>query len=404
VLARRLGLPGFRTGQREVIEAVLAGRDAMAVLPTGGGKSLTYQMPALVTGRCSLVVSPLVALMRDQVSSCRRKGIGAELLEAGLSGGERADVLRRVRDGALELLYASPEGLPRLADDLAGARPFGLFAVDEAHCVSQWGHDFRPDYRRLAAMRAALAPDSPMLAVTATATGRVERDIVENLGLAEPLVVRTSFFRPNLRLAAWRKDTAGDARLAVASLLAAHGGDPAIVYRTSRAGAAALAGWLRTRGVSASAYHAGLEPEQRSAVQDAFLSGECRVVVATVAFGMGVDKPDVRLVVHADLPGSLEAYAQEVGRAGRDGRPSDCVLMYSWRDVQRRAALFAQADPARRPVLQAALRETYRFAAMGGCRHRTLCGHFGEEVAVPCGACDSCGAISTGRLLRRGGW
>jgi ATP-dependent DNA helicase RecQ len=176
------------------------------------------------------------------------------------------------------------------------------------------------------------------------------------------------------------------------------------VYRTSRAGAAALAGWLRTRGVSASAYHAGLDPGRRSAVQDAFLSGECRVVVATVAFGMGVDKPDVRLVVHADLPGSLEAYAQEVGRAGRDGLPSDCVLMYSWRDVQRRAALLAQADPQRRPVLMAALRETYRFAAMGACRHRTLCGHFGEDVPVPCGSCDSCGAISPGRLLRRGGW
>jgi len=404
VLAARLGLPGFRPGQREVITAALSGRDAVAVLPTGGGKSLTYQLPALVSGRCTLVISPLVALMHDQVESARRKGLRAELLESGLSDAQRADILRRVREGAVELLYASPEGMPHLAADLEGTGPFGLFAVDEAHCISQWGHDFRPDYRRLAEMRARVAPSSPILAVTATATERVERDIVENLRLVSPLVVRTSFFRPNLRLAAWRKDGSRDARLAVASLLAAHGQDAAIVYRTSRAGATALAGWLRSRGVAASAYHAGLDPERRSSVQDAFLTGECRVVVATVAFGMGVDKADVRLVVHADLPGSLEAYAQEVGRAGRDGQDSDCVLMYSWRDVQKRDAMLAAADPQRQPVLRDALRETYRFAAMGRCRHRVLCGHFGETVAVPCGACDSCGAISASRLLRRGGW
>jgi ATP-dependent DNA helicase RecQ len=403
-LADRLGLAGFRPGQREVIEAVLGGRDAVAVLPTGGGKSLTYQLPPMVSGRCSLVVSPLVALMRDQVGSARRRGMRAEMLESGMSDEARRDVLDRVMRGRVELLYASPEGLPRLARELGGHVPFGLFAVDEAHCISQWGHDFRPDYRSLARAREVLAPAVPLLAVTATATQRVETDIVASLGMDDPFVFRGSFFRSNLRLSAWRKDEAGDARRAVAALLQAHAGQPAIVYRTSRAGATALACWLRAHGTPAEAYHAGLDPERRATVQDAFLSGECRVVVATVAFGMGVDKPDVRLVVHADLPGSLEAYSQEVGRAGRDGDVSDCVLLYSWRDVQRRASLFDGADPSRREVLRLALRETYRFAVTSRCRHRELCIHFGEDVRVPCGACDSCGAVSAGRLLRSGGW
>ena len=404
VLRTRLGLPGFRPGQRETVEAVLAGRDALAVLPTGGGKSLTYQVPPMVSGRCALVVSPLVALMHDQVGSARRRGVTAALIESGMSEDARADVLSRVRQGRLELLYVSPEGLPRLARDMAGSGAFGLFAVDEAHCISQWGHDFRPDYRALSAMRRALAPDAPVLAVTATATTRVEQDIVESLEMSEPVIYRGTFYRPNLRLTAWRKDGVGDARRAVAALLYAHEGEAAIVYRTSRAGTTALAGWLRSRGVTAQPYHAGLEPGRRAEVQDAFLAGECRVVVATVAFGMGVDKPDVRLVVHADLPGSLEAYAQEVGRAGRDGGDSDCVLLYSWRDVRSREAMIARGAPERRDVLRRALRETYRFAANAGCRHRTLCAHFGETVCVPCGSCDACGALSAGALLRRGGW
>jgi ATP-dependent DNA helicase RecQ len=404
VLATRLGLASFRPGQRETVTAVLAGRDAVAVLPTGGGKSLTFQLPALVTGRCSLVVSPLVALMRDQVVSACGRGVRAESLHSGVADAERAMVLSRVRAGVTELLYVSPEGLAHLRADLAGDTPFGLFAVDEAHCISQWGHDFRPDYRDLASARACVAPASPLLAVTATATRLVEADLIANLGLEDPFVFRGTFFRPNLHLAAWRKDDATDAREAVAALLRAHGEDAAIVYRTSRAGAASLAAWLRRRGVAASAYHAGLDAEERAAVQDAFLSGECRVVVATVAFGMGVDKPDVRLVVHADLPGSMEAYAQEIGRAGRDGQPSDCVLLYSWSDVRRRAALLRGLPPDRLAVANTALRETYRFAASSVCRQRSLCAHFGERVRGPCGACDACGAVSAARLLRRGGW
>jgi ATP-dependent DNA helicase RecQ len=404
VLRERLGHDAFRPGQREIVESVLSGRDTLAVLPTGGGKSLTYQFPALVTGRCSLVVSPLLALMRDQVDSARRTGILAAGIDSSRPSGERGSVLGALRDGGLEVLYASPEGLPRLARDLAGTRPFGLFAVDEAHCIAHWGHDFRPDYLCLAESRARLAPDVPLMAVTATATPRVRDEIASSLDMTDPFIFVGTFFRPNLRLATWRKDAAGDAREAVAALLRAHAGESAIVYRISRSGAASLAGWLRRHGVPAAAYHAGLEPDERAGVQDAFLEGRCKVVVATVAFGMGVDKADVRLVVHADLPGSLEAYAQEVGRAGRDGRASDCVLLYSWADVRRREALVSGLPPEQRRAAVSALREVYRFAVRASCRQRALCGHFGEVVKAPCGSCDVCGSVTTGRLLRAGGW
>lgn len=404
VLRARLGHGAFRPGQREIVEAVLAGRDTLAVLPTGGGKSLTYQFPALVTGRCSLVVSPLLALIRDQVESAERAGVRAAGVDSTIPAGERAAVLAELRAGRLEVLYASPEGLPRLARELGGSALFGLFAVDEAHCVAHWGHDFRPDYLRLAEAKRALAPTAPLIAVTATATIRVRDEIVASLGLSDPFVHVGTFFRRNLRLAAWRKDAATDAREAVAALLRAHEGRSAIVYRISRSGAASLAGWLRRRGVPAAAYHAGLDPEERARVQDAFIDGSCRVVVATVAFGMGVDKADVRLVVHAELPGSLEAYAQEVGRAGRDGLDSDCVLLYSWSDVQRREALVSDLPPDSRLAAVRAVREVYRFAAAGACRQRALCAHFGEKVRPPCGACDVCGAVHAGRLLRAGGW
>jgi ATP-dependent DNA helicase RecQ len=404
VLRERFGHSGFRPGQREVVVSVLSGRDTLAVLPTGGGKSVTYQLPAVTSGACSLVISPLVALMRDQVSQAQRRGLRAASVDSTLDAAGRARIITDAREGRLDLLYSAPEALPRLAADLGGAGAFGTFAVDEAHCISQWGCDFRPDYRILAQARCGLAPGSPLLAVTATATARVERDIIASLAMRDPFVFRGSFFRPNLRLCALRKDRARDGREAVAALLRGRREGSAIIYRLSRAGATSLAGWLRRRGIDAHAYHAGLDTEHRAFVQEEFLSGRCRVVVATVAFGMGVDKPDVRLVVHADLPDSLESYAQEVGRAGRDGLSSDCVLLYSWSDVLRREGLARDAPPERRAYLRTAVREMYRFAAGGGCRQRALCAHFGEAVATPCGACDSCRAVSAGRLLALGGW
>jgi ATP-dependent DNA helicase RecQ len=289
VLRERFGHDAFRPGQREIVQAILAGRDAIAVLPTGGGKSVTYQLPAIVRGKCAPVVSPLVALMRDQVTAACRHGLYAAAIDATVPASERASTLGALREGRLELLYAAPEGLERLASELAGSRPFGLFAVDEAHCISQWGHDFRPQYRALGVARERLAPGVPLLAVTATATRRVQDDIVASLELLDPYVYRGSFFRPNLHLSALRKDGTRDARTAVAALLRAHEGHTAIVYCISRAGAASLASWLRRQEVTALAYHAGLDADRRAVVQDAFLSGQCRVVVATVAFGMGVD-------------------------------------------------------------------------------------------------------------------
>jgi ATP-dependent DNA helicase RecQ len=403
-MRERFGHESFHAGQREIVDAVLGGRDAMAILPTGGGKSVTYELPALLSGKPTLVVSPLIALMRDQVSRATSSGLRAAAVDSVIGDGARAEILHAIREGRLDLIYASPEGLPRLLREMGEDARIGLLAVDEAHCISEWGHDFRPHYRLLGDARARIHSGIPVLAVTATATTRVADDIALSLRLHDPFVFRGSFFRQNLRLAARRKDPASDARLEVMALLHAHEGEAAIVYRASRAGAASLALWLRRRGVQALVYHAGLDAARRAEVQDAFASGECAVVVATVAFGMGVDKRDVRLVVHADLPGSLEAYAQEVGRAGRDGLPSDCVLLYAWSDVRRADALAGSLTPARRASARAAVRETFRFAASAGCRHRRLCAHFGEQVTVPCGACDHCGALSPARLLVRGGW
>ena len=404
-MSARFGHASFRPGQRETIEAVLGGRDCLTVLPTGGGKSVTYQLPALVSGSTTLVVSPLIALMRDQVERARTMGVRAAAVDSTLAPASRAEVLRAARDGALDLLYASPEGIGRVLDELGPDRGrIGLLAVDEAHCISQWGHEFRPAYRVLGGLRDRVGLDVPVLGVTATATLKVADDIVAALHLREPLLVRTPFFRSNLRLHARRKDRAEGVREEVLALVRAHAGAPTIVYGGTRVGTVSLAAWLRSRGVTARPYHAGLEPPLRAEVQDEFARGECDVVVATVAFGMGVDKADVRLVVHADLPGSLEAYAQEIGRAGRDGSPSDCVLLYSWADVRRHDALSIAVDPDRRRVVRTASRDAYRFASGGGCRHRRLAAHFGEVVPTPCGACDECGAASVARLLVRGGW
>ncbi len=389
VLRAVFGHPSFRPGQRETIEAVLRGRDCLAVMPTGAGKSLTYQLPARMLPGCTVVVSPLIALMRDQVGAAVRRGLGAASIDSTMSEGERERVLAAAMEGGIELLYCSPEGLPGAIESLGRRSRVSLFAVDEAHCISQWGHDFRPAYRQLGEARLRLG-GVPALAVTATATMRVADDIVENLGLRDAARVRNTFMRSNLRLSAMRRDRLTGARESVLRAVERHPFRPGIVYCLSRRGAGTMATWLRRMGVAAGVYHAGMPDGPRGEVQEAFLAGDLDVIVATVAFGMGVDKPDVRFVVHADMPGSVEAYAQEVGRAGRDGAPSDCVLLFSWDDVRRWRSLTSGLPVERRREAMARVREMYGLAAGVRCRHQVLCGYFGEEVQPCRDACDVC--------------
>jgi ATP-dependent DNA helicase RecQ len=385
------GHTSFRPGQREVIDAVVSGRDALAIMPTGAGKSVTFQLPARLGRGPVLVVSPLIALMRDQVERASARGLRASWVESGLGEKERRSRLSAMADGSIDLLYVSPESLPGVAEAVGHA--VRLLAVDEAHCISQWGHDFRPAYRRIAEVRGRFG-SAPTLAVTATATRAVADDVVASLGLADPLVWRGTFDRPNLRLAAHLKDRLTDARAAILETVRAHEGAAGIVYCLSRRQAGAIATYLRSRGVSAAPYHAGMDASTRSEVQAAFASGGVDVVVATIAFGMGIDKADVRFVMHADLPASIEAYAQEVGRAGRDGLASDCLLLYSRGDVRRRAVLTRSLPLERRKDARRRVAAMYRFAAGGGCRHVRLCGYFEERVDACSAACDACGGPS----------
>jgi ATP-dependent DNA helicase RecQ len=333
-LRQLFGFPAFRPGQREACEAALAGRDVLVVMPTGSGKSLCYQLPALLRDDVTVVVSPLVALMQDQVEALAARGLGdrVALVNAQQDRASNAAALRRAATGELRLLYVAPErfAAPGFLEGMAGV-PVGLFVVDEAHCVSQWGHDFRPDYFRLADAARMLGARA-LVASTATATPRVALDVAQRLGLRDPLRVATGFDRPNIAFAVARPGP-GQKRALLAEALREPDALPAIVYAGTRAGSEELAGELRTAlGVEAAAYHAGLDRERRASVQRRFLADELQVICATNAFGMGVDKPNVRTVVHASVPASLEAYYQEAGRAGRDGAPARALLLAENRD------------------------------------------------------------------------
>ena len=399
VLRTTFGYESFRAGQEEIIRAVLAGRDCIGIMPTGAGKSLTYQIPARLLGGTTLVVSPLIALMKDQVDSVTEVGLRATYLNSSLELEERR---RRVADlaaGAYELCYAAPEGIEASVGNALARMDLRLIAVDEAHCISQWGHDFRPAYRNLAGLKRRFG-GVPVLALTATATPAVTSDIIEQLAMVKPLAFRGSFFRPNLMISIYRKggergDGAGEVprvREAILRLVRARTGQSGIIYCLSRKSVEATAEFLRDQGVRAVAYHAGLESDVRNRAQEAFRRDDADVVVATVAFGMGIDKSNVRYVIHRDMPRSLEGYYHEIGRAGRDGMPSDCVLFYSWADVMSYDRFSddgdVDANVAARQRTQ--VREMFRFASAPSCRHQAITRYLGEERG-PCGtSCDAC--------------
>jgi ATP-dependent DNA helicase RecQ len=395
VLEGIFGYREFRPGQRELIAAVLAGHDAIGVMPTGAGKSLTFQIPAKMLGGAVLVVSPLLSLMKDQVDALVRLGFRATALNSTIEFEERRRRLAALRRGEVELLYVAPEGLEGSLRTLIAGASVSLVVVDEAHCISHWGHDFRPAFRKLAGLKGELG-DIPVLALTATATGRVVDDVREQLGMRAPDVYRGSFFRSNLRLLAQKKGADGEGRTRrtrddLLGLLRLHAGESAIVYCMSRRGVESTAEWLRAQGVRALPYHAGLSDETRVRHQDAFARDDADVIVATVAFGMGIDKSDVRLVVHRDMPKSVEAWVQEVGRAGRDGLPSDCAVFYSWADViGYDRFLDGIDDPALRAETRRRTVELFRLLEGGGCRHRAACAHFGEVIPACGDACDVC--------------
>ena len=388
LLKRHFGYDQFRPGQEEIISNALAGRNSLVVMPTGGGKSLCYQLPALATGGVTLVISPLIALMKDQVDGLRANGIPTDFLNSTLDNRTAAEVERGAQAGAVRLLYVAPErvSMPGFRRFL-GTLDLRMIAIDEAHCISEWGHDFRPDYRTLAELR-ALFPQTPVMALTATATERVQRDIVEQLRLDDCRRFVSGFDRPNLTYRVEPGAGAGDALLA---LLEERKGQSAIVYCFSRKDTEELADRLTSAGYPAVAYHAGLDARTRRLTQERFIDGDVPIVAATIAFGMGIDKPDIRLVAHYTLPKSIEGYYQETGRAGRDGLPSECVLFFNEGDRAKQEYFIQGMTGEARAVAERQLQQMVDFCRLSTCRRRYLLQYFGEtETRDACGNCDTC--------------
>jgi ATP-dependent DNA helicase RecQ len=391
-LNHTFGYSSFRPHQKEIVEAILNGEDVFAVMPTGGGKSLCYQLPATLITGTAIVISPLISLMKDQVDAARENSITAACLNSSLGSKEATSVLRSLHQGELDLLYISPErfAMDSFVERLKGM-PIAFFAVDEAHCLSEWGHDFRPDYLALGGLHGIRRhfPDTPIAAFTATATGEVSRDIVAKLNLRDPLMVRASFDRPNLFYEVRPKN---EVNAQILDFLRGHPEESGIVYRTTRDGVEKTAQALSKKGIRALPYHAGLPQEERQSNQEAFSKDECQVVVATIAFGMGIDKSNVRFVLHADLPKNLEGYYQETGRAGRDGEPSLCVLFYGGGDIPRLRHFLDQiTDGEEKALSLKRLQQMADFAVRNLCRRRQLLAYFGETYAKDnCGGCDIC--------------
>ncbi|HUX49197.1 MAG TPA: DNA helicase RecQ [Spirochaetia bacterium] len=388
-LKKHFNFTSFRPNQEDIVHAVLAGRDVFAALPTGGGKSLCYQLPALMRDGLTVVVSPLIALMKDQVDSARTHGIPADFLNSTLSAEESRDTWRRLGAGQLKLLYVAPERISHAEFRQALGR-FGLsfIAVDEAHCISEWGHEFRPDYRTLGLLRTEF-PAVPIAAFTATATRQVQRDVTRQLHLAKPFIVRASFDRPEIFYRVKPRVADGDAQ--IIEFVRRHQGQPGIVYRGTRKSVERTAAHLVRNGVHAVAYHAGLSDDERRTSQEAFLSNKASVVVATIAFGMGIDKANVRWVIHGDLPRSLEGYYQETGRAARDGNPAQTVLFYGKGDVASiRWHIRNMESSVEQQRAEARLQEVLHYAGSSVCRRIQLLAHFDEQYTGNCGNCDIC--------------
>jgi ATP-dependent DNA helicase RecQ len=402
VLKEVFGYEGFRPRQESIIASVASGRDVIAVMPTGGGKSLCYQIPALLLQGTALVVSPLISLMRDQVGFLRGLGVDARFLNSSLEREEYAAASAEARSGALKLLYAAPETVLRPGFlELFGPRGPSFITVDEAHCVSEWGHDFRPEYRRLSEIR-GIFPSAGFLALTATATERVRADIERNLALRDPERVVAGFDRPNIRLEVAPK---ADALSQAEDFIKSMGDVSGIVYCLSRKRVDEVAAALCARGIPAAPYHAGMDDAARSANQDRFIRDEIGIIVATVAFGMGIDKPDVRFVLHMDLPKSVEGYYQEIGRAGRDGLPARALLLYSYGDARKLEFTLEGKEGAELEAARAMIRSIVRYAEASSCRRKALLSYFGQDYGKDsCASCDVCADPASRAEITEDAW
>ena len=406
LLKRYFGFDSFRPLQEEIIRTALEGRDAFVLMPTGGGKSLCYQLPALARDGLTVVVSPLIALMKDQVDALQAAGVPATFLNSTLDADEARRRLSGLYDGDYRLLYVAPERLmlDGMLERLAQWQPEAI-AIDEAHCISEWGHDFRPEYRQIAELRIRF-PKLPFMALTATATDRVRADIVTQLKLRDPAKFVASFDRANL---VYRVLPRAQPQRQVLEWVNKQPEDSGIIYCSSRARTERLADMLNENGVRAAAYHAGLDKNVRARNQEAFIRDEVRVVCATIAFGMGIDKPDVRFVIHHDLPKNLEGYYQETGRAGRDGLPAECVLLFNASDVAKQTGFIAEkTDEHEQMIARNMLQQMVHYSETRDCRRRSLLEYFSETYAEEnCGACDNClepkqtfdGTVATQKML-----
>jgi len=388
-LRKVFGFHEFRPNQERVVRAILDKRDVLAIMPTGGGKSLCYQLPAVMMEGTCMVISPLIALMKDQVDGARANGIRAAFLNSSQNPDERDEVLQRLLSGKLDLLYLAPERfILSHFREILGQVQLSMAVIDEAHCISEWGHDFRPDYLSLSDL-VTLFAGIPVAAFTATATTRVQQDILDKLALRNPLIVRASFDRPNLLYDVRFKDNV-EAQLL--TLLKSNPGKAGIIYRTSRKSVSDTATMLQKKGIRALPYHAGLSDAERKGNQEAFIRDEAEVIVATIAFGMGIDKSNIRFVIHADLPKSIENYYQETGRAGRDGEPAQCTLLFAQGDIPKvRFFIDSIIDETERERALGALSKVITFASTSVCRRRTLLDYFGESYPHDnCNSCDIC--------------